>query len=146
MQKEYAAGCVVFFGDMVLLIHHERDEWRLPKGRMEPGEKPAETACREVEEETGIPVRVEEYVAASKYTFTRPGVPERFDKTVYWFLATPVGADATLAAPRPVPQVEEGIDKAVWLGVDEASALLTFAEEKEVLARARARAEAKSPR
>ncbi len=115
--------------DRVLLIHHARGEWRLPKGRIEAGEKPADAARREVEEETGVLVRVEEYAGTSTYSFIRPGVEEAFDKTIYWFAAAP----ASLA--EPAPQLDEGIDEATWVDVEQGRAMLTFPTEREVLTR-----------
>ena len=43
-----------------LLVRPKRgqDEWVLPKGHIEPGEKSKETAIREVQEETGVVARV----------------------------------------------------------------------------------------
>ncbi|HUC95359.1 MAG TPA: NUDIX domain-containing protein [Candidatus Saccharimonadia bacterium] len=37
-----------------LLIQDSKGRWTIPKGHIEPGEKPRETAAREVTEETGL--------------------------------------------------------------------------------------------
>jgi len=42
----------------VLLALNDRDEWELPGGRLEAGETPEECVAREIEEETGLRVRV----------------------------------------------------------------------------------------
>lgn len=42
----------------MLLALNERDEWELPGGRLEPDETPEECVAREIEEETGLRVRV----------------------------------------------------------------------------------------
>ncbi len=59
-----SAGGVVWrsgaSGLEVLIIHRQNPaEWRLPKGKLEPGETPEEAAVREVHEETGIQADVE---------------------------------------------------------------------------------------
>ncbi len=42
-------------GPLVLLVHRPRyDDWTLPKGKNEPGERDEDAALREVEEETGF--------------------------------------------------------------------------------------------
>lgn len=38
----------------ILLIQDAKDRWTIPKGHIEPGEQPRETAVREVQEETGL--------------------------------------------------------------------------------------------
>src|SRR5262249_41445497 len=40
----------------------DRTQWVLPKGHIEPGEEPRETAVREVKEETGHWARVREWL------------------------------------------------------------------------------------
>jgi 8-oxo-dGTP diphosphatase len=55
-------ACVLFKGDgRVLLVRHTygRLNWELPGGAAEPGESPAETAVREIREETGLRVELE---------------------------------------------------------------------------------------
>ena len=46
-------GVVVNSAGRVLLLRNERDEWELPGGRLEVGEKPAECVAREISEESG---------------------------------------------------------------------------------------------
>jgi len=50
--------CLLTDGDRVLLVRHTYGPrgWDLPGGTMKPGEAPAETARREIEEELGVTV------------------------------------------------------------------------------------------
>ncbi|HZX05155.1 NUDIX domain-containing protein [Kribbella sp.] len=53
------AVAAVLDGDRLLLTRRtDNDEWCLPGGAIEPGERPAEAAERETFEETGLVVRV----------------------------------------------------------------------------------------
>lgn len=58
---------VVLREDQVLLLRNERQEWELPGGKIELGESPEECLAREVEEETGWPIRVAEVLDTWMY-------------------------------------------------------------------------------
>lgn len=53
-----SAKGVVITHNRVLLALNDRGEWELPGGRLELGESPEECVAREIEEETGLRVRV----------------------------------------------------------------------------------------
>src|SRR5690606_6331385 len=91
----YAAGAVVWrlTGDKLRLLLIHRTKYRdvtLPKGKVDPGEMLAQTAVREVHEETGIRVNLGVPVGVSRY-FMRPG---RQKVVHYW------AAEATDSARR----------------------------------------------
>jgi len=53
------AGCVVFRDDKenlryLVISSSTNEHWVLPKGHIDPGESPEETALRELREETGV--------------------------------------------------------------------------------------------
>jgi 8-oxo-(d)GTP phosphatase len=67
-----AAGGIVLRGEggdrSVALVHRPRyDDWSFPKGKLEDGEDEATAALREVEEETGLRVRLGPSVGAVTY-------------------------------------------------------------------------------
>jgi 8-oxo-dGTP pyrophosphatase MutT (NUDIX family) len=64
--------------------------WALPKGLVDPGESPAETAVREVREETGVDGRLVEKLGDVKYVYTRDG--ERIFKVVSFYLLRAMAA------------------------------------------------------
>ncbi|MET0684388.1 MAG: NUDIX domain-containing protein, partial [Solirubrobacteraceae bacterium] len=70
-------------GDQVLVIvpRGRRRVLGLPKGGMNAGETPEQTAAREVREETGINVTVGPRLGQVDYTYRRGGRP--IEKTVH---------------------------------------------------------------
>lgn len=126
-----AAGVVVFRkGPEVLVIHRPKyDDWSFPKGKLDRGEPAAVAAVREVDEETGLHVRLGRPLRAQHYP-VRGG-----RKTVrYW-----VGrVAATDEAGRPVDSVagyepNDEVDQVAWLPVEEAAARLTYARDRRTL-------------
>jgi 8-oxo-dGTP pyrophosphatase MutT (NUDIX family) len=80
VEREFSAGGVLIKSirgrAMVAAIRPQgkpEGTWALPKGNIDPGETPAETAVREVLEETGVQGRLVEKLGDVKYTYTRRG-------------------------------------------------------------------------
>jgi 8-oxo-dGTP pyrophosphatase MutT (NUDIX family) len=102
----------------------DRVTWTLPKGTPHRGETPEETALREVEEETGLAVRILEPVSSIHYEFVQGG--SRIEKTVHYFLMAPVGGD--------LARHDHEFERVRWVPFDEAAGLLTFPTERELVA------------
>ena len=107
--------------------------WVLPKGNIDPGETPAETAVREVLEETGVQGRLVEKLGDVKYVYTWDG--ERIFKVVSFFLLR--------AGRGRIGEIDEAmrveVDEARWLPLDEAPRLLSYDGERKMAAKALAR-------
>ena len=108
--------------------------WALPKGNLDPGEKPGETAVREVFEETGVRGRLVEKLGDVKYTYTRRG-GERVFKIVSFYLLR--AGRGRLGAIEEAMRIE--VAEARWLPLDEAPRLLAYGGEREMAAKARDR-------
>lgn len=105
-----AAGGLVFDEQGRVLVIHRRGKWDLPKGKMEPGEDPATTAVREVEEECGITSpRPGKLLHTTYHSYTLDGV--MILKKTYWYHMDYSG-DEELE-----PQTHEDIVAAQWMPV-----------------------------
>jgi len=130
-----AGGIVIRHGDdgpQLILGRRARSRegaaWSLPKGTPDGEETPEQTALREVQEETGLEVRIIESVGAIQYRFTRDG--RRIHKTVHYFLMEATGGDVALH--------DQEFEEVRWFGLAEAEAVMRFPTEREIVAQARA--------
>lgn len=116
-----AAGGVVARDGLIALVHRPRyDDWTLPKGKLDAGESFEEAALREIEEETGMRARLVRELPETHYEVRgRPKVVR------YWLME--VESD-----PGFVPNDE--VDELRWLEPAQASALLTYERDRDVLA------------
>ena len=132
--RDVSAGGVAFRHgpdggiEVVLVGRYEPERWVLPKGTPDRGESREQTAAREVKEETGIHVRLIRPLQDIQYWFVLHGV--RHYKTVHFYLMEAVGGDTSLH--------DHEYDVAAWFPIDEAERRLAFANERLVVARARA--------
>ncbi|TAK00483.1 MAG: NUDIX hydrolase [Chloroflexota bacterium] len=94
--------------------------WTLPKGTPNPGESVEETAIREVEEETGLKVRIVSPLPSIEYTFVQGGT--RIHKTVHYFLMEPVGGG--------FDRHDHEFERVRWVRFEDARSLLTFDTER----------------
>ena len=114
---------------------HQRRIWALPKGVIDEGERPADTAVREVFEETGLVARVERKLGDVRYVYTESwegGSGDRVFKVVSFFLLRPVrGRLGDLP-----PGMELEIEATSWLPLQEAPRLLAYGGERDMAQRA----------
>ena len=125
----YAAGAVVWRlvdGKLRILLIH-RTKYRditLPKGKVDPGEMLAETAVREVHEETGIRVSLGVPVGVSRYHLA-----SRKQKIVHYWAAEATDdaiRESTFVPNREIAAIE-------WVSVKKARARLSYPVDLEIL-------------
>src|SRR5437660_6995342 len=109
--------------------------WALPKGHIHPGESAAETAIREVREETGVEGRLVEKLGDVKYVYTRRDSGERVFKVVSFFLLR--AGRGRIGEIDDAMKVE--VAEARWLPLDDAPRLLAYGGEREMAKKARDR-------
>ena len=100
--------------------------WALPKGTPESGETLEQVAVREVQEETGLEVRLITYIGSISYSFIHDKI--RFQKQVRHFLFEAIGGDTSLH--------DAEYDRVEWFSVPEALRRLTYQNEVNILSQA----------
>ena len=107
----------------IVLIHRPRyDDWSFPKGKLNRGEAWQRAALREVLEETGLVCAADEELPSTAYVDGKG----RTKLVRYWMMRV-VGAEPW--APN------DEVDQRRWVPIDEADGLLTYAHDREMLAR-----------
>ena len=105
----------------------------LPKGAIDEGEKPDQTALREVEEETGLRAQLISKLADIKYVYVRTwGDRARVFKIVSFYLL--LYRAGKLGNIKPEMRIE--VQRAFWIPLDKAPALLSYKGERDVAERA----------
>ena len=131
--RDVSAGGVVYRrgseggGVEVALVGRLRPKrWALPKGTPEVGETLEGTAVREVGEETGLQVRIEQPLDQIQYWFVWGGV--RHFKTVHFYLMEMTGGDTA--------NHDHEYDVVEWFPVTEALRRLSYPNEARVVDKA----------
>jgi 8-oxo-dGTP pyrophosphatase MutT (NUDIX family) len=104
-----AAGGLVLNPSQEALLIYRLGKWDLPKGKTESGEGTEESALREVREECGISIlKITQKLPVTYHTYKLKGEPVL--KRTHWFEMY------TDEKKPPVPQQEEDITEACWMG------------------------------
>ena len=140
MEREYSAGGVV--------LRPRQQRWwvaviepqgrhkapatvlALPKGNVDKGEKPQETAVREVREETGVEAALVAKLSDIKYIYVRSwGDRQRVFKVVSFFLLRYRSG----RIGQITPAMRREVRQAMWLPLDEAPEKLSYRGERDVV-------------
>ena len=105
--------------------------WALPKGNISPGDSAADTALREVEEETGVAGELVAKLGDVKYFYVRKNGARVF-KVVSFFL---VRYRRGRLGDIP-PEFSHEVEEARWLPLEDAPRLLAYRGERDIAAKA----------
>ena len=125
----YAAGAVCWREEkrelLVAIVHRVRyQDWTFPKGKVDPGETLAETAVREIKEETGLKIKL----GVPLETMTYP-LDKSKNKVVHYWAAKV--SDKALANSKF--KANDEISEVVWIGAEQAFAKLSYQHDRELL-------------
>ncbi len=117
-----AGGGLVYNKKGEVLFIFRNGKWDLPKGGCDKGEAIEDCSIREVEEETGVnDLKITKKLQKTYHVFKRNGVYRL--KITHWFEMT------TTFEGTPIPQENEGIEKAAWLNPEQIKEALTNSYE-----------------
>ncbi len=107
-------------GREIAIVHRKRyDDWTIPKGKRDPGERWQETALREIEEETGCTAELISFAGSTAYTVN--GVA----KIVLFWNMRLIGESSFTP--------NEEVDRLLWLPKEAALSKLSYQTEREIL-------------
>ncbi len=111
----------------------EKEVLALPKGIVDPGERPEQTAAREVREETGVDADMVAKLGDIKYVYVRSwGDGERVFKIVSFYLFLyRAGKLGDIA-----PDMQHEVEGAEWILLADAPARLSYSGERDMARRA----------
>ena len=132
-KEETSAGGVVYRvadgAPLYLLIRDSYRNWGFPKGHVEEGELPDGAALREVSEETGLTdLAMRGLIDTIDWHFRFRG--KLIHKICHFYLMETAKSSTS-------PQRTEGITACRWLTFGEAEELISYANAREVLRKAR---------
>ncbi|HBU27939.1 TPA: hypothetical protein DEB00_02370 [Candidatus Uhrbacteria bacterium] len=107
--------------NIVLLYRGHLLDWSFPKGHVEPGESFAQTAAREVQEETGLIVTIDREIGSTQYTH-----PNGEQIRVHMFLARSQD-DTTF-------KKEHMGDQVIWIPLDQVCDRLSYKGDRKFFA------------
>jgi 8-oxo-dGTP pyrophosphatase MutT (NUDIX family) len=132
-KEETSAGGVVYRlvegTPLYLLIRDSYRNWGFPKGHVEEGEAPDDAALREVTEETGLTdLAMRGRIETIDWHFRFRG--KLIHKVCHFYLMETLESSTS-------PQRTEGITACRWLPFGEAEELISYANARDVLRKAR---------
>lgn len=106
-----------------------KDVIALPKGNVDPGEKPEQTAIREVLEETGLRASPVTKLASIRYVYARKwaGGEKIFKVVTFYLMLYQSGR-----VGRITDEMRHEVRRAYWLPLSEAAEKLSYKGEKQM--------------
>ncbi len=135
MKKEFSAGVIVYFNDVIndvpvrlyLLLNYRHGYWDLVKGKLEPGESNLQAAVRELKEETGLEAEIHPGFEQSLSYMFKDQQGQLVDKAVTYFVGRAATKDVTISHEHLSYK---------WLPLKETLRDLTYANSQQIVSMA----------
>ncbi len=129
MKYEKSCGAIVYRKsrdqiELLLIQNRYGGHWSFPKGHMEGEETEVQTALREVKEETGLDIQLEDGFRQAVEYFPKPNVK----KQVVYFLGQ--------AQSLEIKRQKEEISRITWTDIHKAYHMVTFKNDRDLIAQA----------
>jgi 8-oxo-dGTP pyrophosphatase MutT (NUDIX family) len=132
IKKKISSGGIVFRiregRTEVVIVAVRGRSWCLPKGIIDAGETPPETALREVREETGLTGEILDKIGQVSYWYFIKEEMIRVHKTVHFYLLKYLEGNTD--------DHDNEVDEALWIPIEEALDKLSYKSEKEIMRKA----------
>ena len=122
MKDEKACGAVIEKDGKILMIFQNNGFWGFPKGHVEANETEAETAVREIFEETGLWVELNE---ENRFEFSYDIKDKNIHKTVVLFTAKVVDDSKFKKQDAEIAKME-------WVEMEKVEDTLTYDDWKAI--------------
>lgn len=132
VKRQVSSGGVIFRrskkGIEVALIKVKGDRWALPKGLIDKGEDPVETALREVKEETGLEGELIDKLGDIEYWYFSKEEQMKYHKFVHFYLIEYNGGS--------IEDHDWEVEEVRWFPIEKAFKALSYNSEKEIMKKA----------
>jgi 8-oxo-dGTP pyrophosphatase MutT (NUDIX family) len=130
-QERSAGGVVVRGAEAIVIVPTRRGAQgqkvlALPKGHVDPGETPDQTAVREVREETGVEADMVEKLGDVRYFYQRAG-KRIFKRVTFYLFAYRSGS---------LEDHDDEVEEARWMPLAQAVEALSYDGERDMAERA----------
>lgn len=120
------AGGVVFKDDKVLILKNEKNEWVLPKGKIQKNSIPPETAVERVQYEAGVDAQIVSSAGETAYEFFSITRNTSVSNKIIWFIMESENEEYKING-------EEGFSEGGFYPIEEAIELITYSQDKSLV-------------
>ncbi len=134
IKQQVSAGGVIFRQrdgviEICLIATKGGTVWCLPKGIVDTGERPEDTALREVKEETGLEAEIIDKIGKISYWYFMKDDNTKYHKTVHFYLMHYLKGSTD--------DHDWEVDDSRWYSLQEAERLVSYKGDREILGKAK---------